>query len=117
MRWWRTGASSAVLTIEAGVVKVADALDMTAGRSRMGFEAGEVNIHSVSAQAVSAVHLSKGQERAVRIEVVLNNSAGIFQVDELLRGKLQRSSIAPYVEVVARIEGEAEKRIVHVYQV
>lgn len=105
------------LTIEAGVVKVADALDMTEGRSRMGFEAGEVNIHSVSAQAVDAVHLRRGQERPVRIEIVLNNSAGIFQVDELLRGKLQRSSITPYVEVVARIEGEAEKRIVHMYQV
>lgn len=105
------------LTIEAGVVKVADALDMTEGRSRMGFEAGEVNIHSVSAQAVDAVHLHKGEDRPVRIEVVLNNSAGIFQVDELLRGKLRTSSIAPYVEVVARIEGEAEKRIINLYQV
>lgn len=104
------------LTVEAGVVKVADALDMTEGRSRIPFEAGEVNIHSVSAQAVTAVHLRRGENKPVRLEIVLNNSAGIFQVDELLRGKLLNSSIAPYVELVARIEGEAEKRIVTVYE-
>ncbi|MGC8873778.1 MAG: HD domain-containing protein [Chloroflexia bacterium] len=104
------------LTVEAGVVKVADALDMTEGRSRIPFEAGEVNIHSVSAQAVTAVHLRKGEKKPVRVEIVLNNSAGIFQVDELLRGKLLNSSIAPYVELVARIEGEAEKRIITVYE-
>ena len=40
------------LTIEAGVLRVADATDMTGGRSRIPFEAGKVNIHSVSAQAV-----------------------------------------------------------------
>ena len=104
------------LTVEAGVVKVADALDMTEGRSRIPFEAGDVNIHSVSAQAVDEVHLLKGEERPVRLEIVLNNSAGIFQVDELLRGKVHGSSIAPYVEVVARIEGEAEKHIVTFYE-
>jgi len=32
-----------------------------------------------------------------------------------LKRKLTNSSIAPYVEVVARIEGEAEKRLIEVY--
>lgn len=105
------------LTIEAGVVKVADALDMTEGRSRIPFEAGQMNIHAVSAQAVDSVHLTKGVDRPVRIEIVLNNSAGIFQVDELLKGKLHRSIIAPFVEVVAHIEGDAEKHIVSSYEV
>ena len=53
------------LTIEAGVVKVADALDMTQGRSRIPFEAGQVNIHSVSALAVKAVNIEKGDDRPV----------------------------------------------------
>lgn len=105
------------LTIEAGVVKVADALDMTEGRSRIPFEAGDMNIHSVSAQAVDAVRLQTGERRPVRIEILLNNSAGIFQVDELLGGKLRRSSIAPYVEVQAHIEGEAEKQIITFYEI
>jgi len=105
------------LTVEAGVVKVADALDMTEGRSRIPFAAGDVNIHSVSAQAIEEIHLMAGQKRPVRIEIVLSNSAGIFQVDELLKGKLHRSGIHKHVEVVARIEGEAEKRILSFYEI
>jgi len=105
------------LTVEAGVVKIADALDMTQGRSRIPFEAGDMNIHAVSAQAVEEVHLSAGESRPVRIEIVLSNSAGIFQVDELLKGKLQRSGLHKHVEVVARIEGEAEKKILSFYEI
>lgn len=103
------------LTIEAGVVKVADALDMTEGRSRIPFEAGETNIHSVSAAAIDAVSLRKGEKVPIRIEITMSNSAGVFQVDELLKRKLRNSSIAPYVEVVARIEGETEKRLLEFY--
>jgi len=95
------------LTIEAGVVKVADALDMTEGRSRIPFEAGQVNIHSVSAMAVKAVSIEKGEARPVRIDVLLNSTAGVFQVDELLRRKLQMSTLAPLVEVVARLQEPA----------
>jgi len=95
------------LTLEAGVLKVADTLDMTGGRSRIPFEAGSVNIHSVSAQAVSAVNIAKGEARPVRISIVLTNPAGIYQVDELLKRKLRNSTLAPYVEVEARLAGEA----------
>lgn len=103
------------LTIEAGAVKVADALDMTRGRSRIPFEAGVTNIHSVSAAAIDKVKLLPGQEKPVRVEITMSNSAGIFQVDELLKRKLSNSSIAPYVEVLAHIEGEAEKRLIEFY--
>ncbi len=109
-------AKETCLTIEAGVLKVADALDMSQGRSRIPFEAGAVNIHSISAQAVEKVDIEQGDERPVRIVITLGNSAGIYQVDELLRHKLQNSSIANYVEVVARIEGEMERRIVESYK-
>ncbi len=104
------------LTIEAGVLKVADTLDMTEGRSRIPFEAGQVNIHSVSAQAVEAVSIEKGTERPVRVAISLSNSAGIFQVDELLKRKLKNSTLASYVEVVARITGETERRLLEVYK-
>ncbi|HNR51967.1 MAG: hypothetical protein BWZ01_01465 [Deltaproteobacteria bacterium ADurb.BinA179] len=109
-------AKETCLTVEAGVLKVADALDMSQGRSRIPFEAGAVNIHSISAQAVEKVDIEQGDERPVRIVITLGNSAGIYQVDELLRHKLQNSSIANYVEVVARIEGEMERRIVESYK-
>lgn len=108
------------LTLEAGVLKVADALDMTEGRSRIPFESGEVNIHAVSAMAVSDVSIKRGEERPVQVDIKMNNSSGIFQVDELLKRKLMNSSIAPYVEVFAHIEGEGdgerERRLVEVYR-
>ena len=103
------------LTTEASILKLADALDMTKGRSRIPFEAGSVNIHSVSAAAIDEVRLSVGESKPVHIEVLMNNSAGIFQIDELLRRKLTNSTIARHVEVVARIEGEIEKRLIEVY--
>lgn len=102
-------------TIEAGAVKVGDALDMTQGRSRIPFEQGAVNIHSLSAAAVERIIIRRGEEKPIRIEAVLNNSAGLFQLDELLRPKIASSSIASQVEVEARIEGENEKRLLPVY--
>ena len=104
-------------TIEAGILKVADALDLTQGRSRIPFEAGQTNIHSVSAMAIDSVALEKGETAPIRVVVTMSNSAGIFQVDELLKRKLKHSSIAPYVQVVARIEGETEKRLIEFYSI
>ncbi len=102
-------------TIEASAVKVGDALDMTQGRSRIPFEHGAVNIHSLSAAAVERVIIKSGESRPILIEVVLNNSVGLFQLDELLRPKITSSGIAPYVQVEARIDGENEKRLLPVY--
>jgi uncharacterized protein len=102
------------MTIEGGVVRVADALDMAKGRSRIAMEAEGpmMSIHSISAAAIEAVHIETGVEKPVRIRVEMTNSAGIFQLDQLFREKLSGSGLEPYVEVEALIEGEAEKRLV-----
>ncbi len=100
------------LTIEAGVVRVADALDMAKGRSRIAFEAGKVNIHSVSAAAIEKVEIGAGDEYAVRVRIHMNNSAGIFQVDELMKDKLRGSGLEKFVQVEAMVEGETEKRLI-----
>jgi metal-dependent HD superfamily phosphatase/phosphodiesterase len=105
------------LTLEAGVVRVADALDMEQGRSRVSFETSLANIHSLSAAAIDEVKIVPGEQRAVRVEVLMNNSAGVFQVDSLLASKLRGSGLEPYVEVVARIDAEHEKRLLRVYQI
>jgi metal-dependent HD superfamily phosphatase/phosphodiesterase len=105
------------LTIEAGVVRVADALDMAEGRSRIPFESGRPNIHSLSAAAIESVRIEHGEEKAVRIEIDMNNSAGVFQVDELLATKLRGSGIEEQIEVVARIDAEHEKRLVPVFRI
>ncbi len=104
------------LTIEASIMRVADALDMAQGRSRVPFEAGEMNIHSLSAYAIDEVKILPGEERAVRIEIAMNNSSGIFQVDEGLGTKLRGTPLEPHIEVVARIEAEHEKRLVPVFR-
>ncbi|HZB24116.1 MAG TPA: HD domain-containing protein [Gaiellaceae bacterium] len=104
------------LTLEAGIVRVADALDMEQGRSRIPFERGRVSIHSLSAAAIEDVVIDDGESRPVKIEIVMNNSSGIFQVDEVLKAKLTGSGLEPYVEVVAHIDTEAEKRLVPVYR-
>ncbi len=104
------------LTLEAGIVRVADALDMEQGRSRIPFERGRVSIHSLSAAAIEDVMIEDGEERPVKIEIVMNNSSGIFQVDEVLKAKLKGSGLEPYVEVVAHIDTEAEKRLVPIYR-
>jgi uncharacterized protein len=104
------------LTIEAGIVRVADALDMAKGRSRIPFERGSVSIHSLSAAAIDDVEIKDGEHRPVLIEILMNNSSGIYQVDGLLKAKLVGSGLEPYVEVVAHIDTEAEKRLVPMYR-
>jgi len=105
------------LTVEAGVVRVADALDLASGRSRVPFENRRPNIHSLSAAAIDQVTIEPGEERAVTIEIAMNNSAGVFQVDELLATKMRGSGLEEHVEVVARIDAEHEKRLVPVFRI
>src|SRR5215204_6516093 len=104
------------LTLEAGIVRVADALDMAQGRSRIPFEHGRVSIHSLSAAAIDAVEIGDGQAAPIGIEILMNNSSGIYQVDGLLKAKLRGSGLEPYVEVTAHIDTEAEKRLVPIYR-
>jgi uncharacterized protein len=103
------------LALEAGILRVADALDMAKGRSRIPFEAGSVSMHSLSAAAIEEVTIGDGEDKPVRIEILMNNSSGLFQVDGLLKAKLRGSGLEPYVEVIAHIDTENEKRLVSVY--
>jgi metal-dependent HD superfamily phosphatase/phosphodiesterase len=100
------------LTLEAGIVRVADALDMAEGRTRIPFQAGQVNIHSVSALAIERIIIEEGKDKPIRISVRMNNAAGIYQVDELLKEKLEGSGLEPYIEVEASTEGEGDKKLI-----
>ncbi len=104
------------LTLEAGVVRVADALDMAKGRSRIPFEAGSLSIHSISAQAIESVRIEKGEKHPIRLRIDMTNSAGVFQLDQLFREKLKGSGIEKYIEVEGKMEGETEKRIFHEFR-
>jgi metal-dependent HD superfamily phosphatase/phosphodiesterase len=99
-------------TIEGSIVRVADALDMAKGRSRVPFEQGHQNIHSLSNVAIESVTISPGEQTAVRVEIEMSNSAGLFQVDEGLGTKLRGTPLAEHVEVIARIGAEHETRLI-----
>src|ERR671928_145273 len=85
-------------------------------RSCIPFEHGRVTIHSLSAAAIEDVTITDGEGRPIKIEILMNNSSGIYQVDGLLKAKLRGSGLEPYVEVIAHIDTEAEKRLVPVYR-
>jgi uncharacterized protein len=63
------------------------------------------------------VRILAGEQRTIRVEIDMNNSAGVFQVDELLATKLRGSGLEDHIEVVARIDAEHEKRLLSVYRI
>jgi metal-dependent HD superfamily phosphatase/phosphodiesterase len=105
------------LTIEAGIVRVADALDMEEGRARIPFQAGKVGIHSVSALSIEKVEIQEGEEKPITIKITMFNSAGVFQIDELLKPRIENSGIQDYIHVVAEITGEKERRIIEKFEI
>jgi uncharacterized protein len=98
-------------TIEAGIVRVADALDISEGRSRIPYEEGKVDIHSISAEAIDRVEILDGKDRLIQINIWMNNTAGIFQVDELLKKKLIGSGIEQHVAISSFITQGEESRL------
>ncbi len=105
------------LTVEAGIVRIADALDMEEGRARIPFEAGKVDIHSVSALSIEKVSIEEGARKPVTVRITMSNSAGIFQIDELLRPRIDNSGLRDYVHVTAEIIGEKERRIIERFEI
>jgi metal-dependent HD superfamily phosphatase/phosphodiesterase len=89
------------LTNEAGVVRVADALDMERGRSRIPYEKGGRGINTISSRAIRKVSLQPGETVPVMVEIEMVDAAGVYQVDELLKAKLHDSRIEEHVRIVA----------------
>lgn len=94
------------ITIEAGIVSVADGTDMEEGRARIPFEHGKLDIHSLSALSISKVEILRGEKKPLRIGVTMEDNAGIFQIQQVLSRKLDSSGLGEYVEIVAKVRGE-----------
>jgi metal-dependent HD superfamily phosphatase/phosphodiesterase len=97
------------LTLEAGVVRVADALDMERGRSRIPYERGGRGINTVSSQAIEQLSLSSGDGASVSIEIEMANAAGVYQVDSLLKEKIDGSGLEEFLRVVAVNVGDDDR--------
>ncbi|MCX6656821.1 MAG: phosphohydrolase, partial [Candidatus Bathyarchaeota archaeon] len=89
-------------TLEASLVKVADGTDMTKGRGRMPFDMGNVNINCVSAMSITEVQIEKGVKKPIGIKVNMTNSAGVYQVEEILYKKLASGVASGYIEITAQ---------------
>jgi len=89
------------LTIEAGIVAVADGTDITKGRGRKAFDLGKVDIHYVSELAIDELLIAPGKQQPVEITVVMNNSAGIFQIEDTLTRKVVKGPLAQWITVTA----------------
>ncbi|AGB15915.1 hypothetical protein Halru_1302 [Halovivax ruber XH-70] len=100
------------LTLEAGVIRVADALDMERGRSRIPYEQGGRGINTLSSQAISRVSLHEGDSSPVMVEIAMTNAAGVYQVDNLLKAKLERSMLEDHVRIVAVNTNENREQLV-----
>jgi len=105
------------LTVEAGIVRIADALDMEEGRARIPFQAGKVDIHSVSALSIEKVSIQEGEQKPVTIRITMSNSAGVFQIDELLKPRIENSGLQNYIHVIAEITGERERKIIDKFEI
>jgi len=111
-----------ILTKEAGIVAIADALDMEAGRARIPFQAGKVDIHAVSALSIEKVEVEcvenvEHGEKPINIKIKMSNSAGVFQIDELLKPRIVNSGLEQFFHVIAEITGEKENRIIEKFEI
>lgn len=105
------------LTLEAGIVGIADALDMEAGRARIPFESGKIDIHAVSALSIEKVEILEGEKKPITIKIMMSNSAGVFQIDELLKPRIEKSGLQEYFHVIAEITGEKERKIIDKFEI
>jgi uncharacterized protein len=108
-----------ILTKEAGIFGIADALDMEAGRARIPFQAGKIDIHAVSALSIEKIEVEavEGGKKPIQIKIKMSNSAGIFQIDELLKPRIINSGLEQFFHVIAEITGEKENRIIEKFEI
>jgi len=105
------------LTVEAGIVSIADALDMESGRARIPFEAGKIDIHSVSALSIQNVEIIEGGIKPITVKVRMSDSSGVFQIDQLLKPRIENSGLHNFIHVVAEVVGDKEAYVLRTYEV
>ncbi len=102
---YATNMDVEALTVEASIVKVADATDMAEGRARYPYAKGKADIHAISALSIKKVILKPGNHRPLRIEIEMEDLAGLFQVERILLPKIRTSKIREHIEIVPRVNG------------
>ncbi|MDC7228179.1 MAG: HD domain-containing protein [Spirochaetales bacterium] len=101
-------------SLEAGLLLIADGLDMEKGRARIpmmidsGAQVGD--IHKYSAAAIEMVTIEEGRQKPLKIIVEMSESIGLFQIEEVLFAKINSSPMKQYIELYATIADQKPKR-------
>ncbi len=93
-------------SLEAKVVSIGDGLDMEEGRARLPFYHGKEDIHKFSALAIDKINITYGDEKPVKIEVLMKDLVGVFQIEELLLKKIKAAKMEDFLELYAVVLGE-----------
>ncbi|GHU41211.1 HD domain-containing protein [Spirochaetia bacterium] len=101
-------------SLEAGILLVADGCDMKKGRARISMILSKAprvgDIHQYSANSIEDVIFSYGNEKPIRIDVIMSSEVGLFQVEEVLLGKIGASPAKVYIELYAKVKQDEPKR-------
>lgn len=101
-------------SLEAGVILIADGCDMEKGRARIPMaintEPKIGDIHKYSANSIEKVSIKAGEEKPIRLEILMSSDVGFFQIEEVLLQKINCSPAKPYIELVAGVEQQTPKQ-------
>ncbi len=93
-------------SLEAKLISIADGLDMEEGRARIPYKLSGPDIHKFSALAIKRVEISHGAKKPIKITVEMSESAGTFQVEEVLMKKFRAAEFGKMAELYAKVNGE-----------
>lgn len=102
------------LTLEAGIVRVADALDLTRRRVNKN-RTSPLDIHSVSAAAIDEVEILPGTSTPIKVNITMNHTAGLFHVDELIKKEVEGSGMANHLQINVFMEKQDKRELFKQY--
>lgn len=111
------GSAGKTSTVEGGIVRIADALDMSKGRSRIPYKMGQIDIHSVSANAIDSVEVLEGKEKYIEIVIKMSSEAGVFQIDDFIEEKLSASKLDKYILTRSYLLENGKERLYKEYNI
>jgi uncharacterized protein len=104
---WGHMATKKIHSLEAGLVLIGDGCDMEKGRARittlLSNKPRVGDIHKYSSTAIQHVNILKGEKKPIKIDVVMSQSVGFFQVEEVLYPKIASSPVKPFIELYAAV--------------
>ena len=100
---------------------IADALDMEAGRARIPFQAGKIDIHAVSALSIEKVEVecAENPKKAKTNQHKNQNVQFRRRIPNrrALKPRIVNSGLEQFFHVIAEITGEKENRIIEKFEI